>query len=72
VSRRGRRSSPGAPGTTTVGCTRPTTTCRQSSGNADTGSPTRQHHRWRITTVSGPRGEVQAPWCYRIADHPQA
>src|SRR4029450_13662341 len=40
------RSSPGSPGTTASGCTRPTTTCHPSSGNSTTPPSARYHQPW--------------------------
>jgi transposase InsO family protein len=45
-ARRAPRSSPGSPGTTDAGCTRPSATCPQSSGSSVTPPSTRHCPRW--------------------------
>jgi hypothetical protein len=45
-ARRAPRSSPGSPGTTDAGCTRPSATCPQSSGSSVTPPSTRHRPRW--------------------------
>src|SRR5215218_1356919 len=57
--RPGPRSSAGSPGTTSVGCTRPTTTCRRWSGNSGTVTITRYRHPWPHSHGVRPAGEVQ-------------
>jgi hypothetical protein len=59
--RRGPRSSPGSPGASDAGSTRPSATYPRSSGSSVTPPSTVTVHNIRITRVSGHRGSPLGP-----------